>query len=228
MARSRGDKDQIGILAQNLGIVCQEEGEAARKQGDDVRARERFTEAARFVEESLDVWREKHNEPNEAASYGQLGQIHMLLDDLDKAEVYAHQARAIRERLELKEAWKDYNTLASIARARKKPEEAAAWEQKRAALLAELKRRAGPSVNLQALVNVAVACAQAGLNRATLDPQIEEAVAGVAKALPPLDSLAPFLRALAAGNLPDLPAALPAEITAVLQQVIEAVKEAQG
>jgi hypothetical protein len=48
IAVCRGDQPSIGTAAQNLGIVCQEEGETARKQGDEARARERFTEAARF------------------------------------------------------------------------------------------------------------------------------------------------------------------------------------
>ena len=71
-------------------------------------------------------------------------------------------------------------------------------------------------------------CARAGLEGDPLEPDAEEAITTIADWPAPLDSLAPFLRALAAGNLPDVPAALPAEITAVLQQVIEAVKEAQG
>ena len=232
MARSRGDKQVFGGVAQNLGVVCQLEGEAARRYGDEIRAKERFTAAVQFVKENLEVAMASDNKPMQGSAHSHLGQIHLLLGDLNKAEVYAHQAREIHERLGLKEAWKDYNTLAGIARARKKPEEAAAWEQKRESLLAELKRRAGapalPPQIIQGIGRLAVDCAQAGLEGKRLEPGAEEAITTIAGWPAPLDSLAPFLRALAAGNLPDLPAGLPPEITAVLQQVIDAVKAARG
>ncbi len=64
IAQRRGDQQVMGGAAQNLGVICQLEGEAARKQGDDTRARERFTEAARFVRESLAI---KRREPERAA-----------------------------------------------------------------------------------------------------------------------------------------------------------------
>lgn len=143
MAVRRGDQQFMGAVAQNLGIVCQKEGEAARKQGDEARARERFTEAARFVGESLAIRVESQDELGMAGSCSQLGKIHLLVGDLDQAEEHAHRARAIRERLVLLDAWKDHHTLADIAHARGNVDEAAVWEQKRDALRAELERRAG-------------------------------------------------------------------------------------
>ncbi|MBM4032760.1 MAG: hypothetical protein FJ291_13355 [Planctomycetes bacterium] len=72
----------------------------------------------------------------------QLAQIHLLLGELDEAEEHAHQSREIRERLGLKEAYIDYNTLAEIARARGDEAQAAGWERKRDEARAELRRRA--------------------------------------------------------------------------------------
>ena len=73
----------------------------------------------------------------------QLARIHLLLGDLDTAGRHAHAAREIRESLGLKEAWKDYNTLAEIAQARGDTRAVAEWAQKRDDLRAELDRRAG-------------------------------------------------------------------------------------
>ncbi len=101
-----------------------------------------------------------------ADSYSQLGQIHLLLGDIDKVEEHAHKARAIYERLGLNGVWTEYNTLAAVARARNNPTEAATWEQKRDALRAELRRRAGAPVLAQQLIHaitqLALTCAQAG------------------------------------------------------------------
>jgi tetratricopeptide (TPR) repeat protein len=234
LAVRRGDQQSVGAAAQNLGIVCQKEGEAARKQGDEARARERFTEAARFVGESLAIKLANQDEPGLAGSYGQLARIHLLLGDLTAAEHHAHQAREIRERLGLKEAFKDYNTLAGIAHARNLPAEAAAWEQKRDALRAELDRRAGapvlPPQIIQALGQLALACAKAGLSSppTSLGAAEEEALATIAAWPPPLSALAPFLRALAAGAVPALPADLPADLAAVLTQVLTLRRDARS
>jgi tetratricopeptide (TPR) repeat protein len=143
IAVRRGNQPSIWAAAQSLGIVYQLEGKSAWKQGDEARARERLTEAARMVNEALRVGIESEDTPREAVSHGNLGLIYCLLGDLDKAEEHAHHARDIHERLGLKEAHIDYNTLAAIARARNNPTEAAVWEQKRDALRAELERRAG-------------------------------------------------------------------------------------
>jgi tetratricopeptide (TPR) repeat protein len=226
IAERRGDQRVRGSAAQNLGVVSQLEGEAALKQGDEARARERFTEAARVVGESLVVWREAQDEPYQAASCSQLGWIHLLLGDLDKAAEHAHRAREIKERLGLKEAHVDYNTLAAIARACNNPTEAAAWEQKRDALRAELRRRAGapalPQQLIQGIIQLALTCAQAGLERAPLGAAEEEALATLAKWPAPLDAIVAFLRALAAGSLPAVPPSLPHELADVLTQVLTA------
>ncbi|MFO0757720.1 MAG: hypothetical protein U0359_14580 [Byssovorax sp.] len=189
-------------------------------------------EAARFVEESLSVWKETQHKPNEAGSHNQLGLIHVLLRNFDKAEEHAHRAREILENLDLKDAWKSYAILAQIARARGDEAQAATWETKRDDLLTELRRRAGgpalPSDLLEALQSLILACVQTGFAEdhpiTPIDPQIEEALAQVAKAPPPLDTLAPHLKALTQGKLPPIPATLPPEVRDLLTQIHQAVQ----
>jgi tetratricopeptide (TPR) repeat protein len=140
-------KDQVGLghAAQNIGIVWQLEGYAARERGDEPAARRHFEEARRFVVESLRIRQALGNKPDEAASWSQLAQIHLCLGDLVAAERHAHEARQIRESLGLKEAFRDYNTLSEIAQARGHLAAAVEWAKKRDDLLAELERRAGGS-----------------------------------------------------------------------------------
>src|SRR5436853_5719762 len=97
-------QDQVGLTAaaQNIGIVCQEEGEAARERGDEPAARQHFETARRSVEESLRIKQALKNKPTEAASLGQLARIHLRLGDLDAAERHAQAAREIHESLGLK------------------------------------------------------------------------------------------------------------------------------
>ncbi len=142
LAEHRGDRKIIGIASQNLGIVYQKEGETARERGDEATARERFVKAVRFVGENLQTCIEIQHEPGEAASHGQLGQIHFLLGNLDQAEEHTHRARRTCERLGLKEVHRAYHTLAQIASARQNEAQAASWERKRDDLLDELARRA--------------------------------------------------------------------------------------
>jgi len=137
------DQKSLGVAAQNIGIVCQKEGEAARERGDEPAARQHFAAALRSVEDSLQVWQTQRNKPNEASSLSQLAIIHLLLGDLESANRHAHAAREIHESLGLKEAWKDYGILSKIAHARGDTHAAAEWATKRDELRAELKRRAG-------------------------------------------------------------------------------------
>jgi tetratricopeptide (TPR) repeat protein len=136
------DQPGLGQAAQNIGIVWQLEGEAARERGDEPAARRCFEEARRSVEESLQVWQAQENKPYEGASWGQLAQIHLRLGDLASAEQHAHDARQIHESLGLKEAFRDYHTLSEIAQARGDLDAAAGWARKRDELIAELERRA--------------------------------------------------------------------------------------
>lgn len=232
-------KDQpcLGQAAQNIGIVCQLEGEAARAQGDEPTARRSFQAALRSVEESLRIKQARGNPPDEAGSHGQLARIHLLLGDLDAAEHHAHAARQIHESLGLKDVFKDYNTLSQIAEARGDTAAAAEWARKRDAKRAELQRLArGPGQRgggvpgqlLEPLQQLAIACAQAHLNEQPLGPEEEEALAKLDQFPPPLPDFATALRALATGTLTTVPTTLPAVLQQLLTAIIEAVRKAKG
>jgi tetratricopeptide (TPR) repeat protein len=230
IAKRRDDQKNLGGVAQNLGRLCREEARAARKQGDEAKARERFTEAARFFSENLEIEVGRQNEPSMADCHRQVARIHLFLGDLDKAETHAHHGREIDERLGLEEAWKDYFTLAEIADARNQPTEAAAWNQKCDTLVAEINRRAGaPVVSqqlLQDITRLALACAQTGIERASLSADAENALDAFSNPslwAAPFDTLAPFFRTLAAGTLPAVPPSLPAELISALTQVLDTI-----
>lgn len=72
-------KDQVGIgqAAQNLGIVWQLEGEAARERGDEATARRYFEEDRQSVEESLRIEKARGNKPAEAMALVQLARIEL-------------------------------------------------------------------------------------------------------------------------------------------------------
>jgi hypothetical protein len=222
----------LGQAAQNIGIVFQLEGEAARVQDDEAAARRYFEEARHSVEESLQIRQALGNKPDEAASGGQLAQIHLRLGDLDTAERYAQEARQIYEALGHKEAWKDYNTLSEIAQARGDLAAATGWAQKRDDLRAELERRAGgggglPAQMLKTLQGLAMACFQAGLEDEDLGPDAQEALAQLDQLPAPFPELAAFLRRIAAGELPPIPDGLPPELREWLETLAEAIRQAQ-
>lgn len=228
--------DLPGIMAQaaqNIGIVCQEEGELARKQGWEREACLRFEEAKLFFGESLTLERARDNEPREAESLSQLARIHVLLGELDAAEDHAHRSREIREPLGLKEVSHDYHTLAEIAHKRGNPTDAAAWERKRDAILDELERRAGGGLSrefLKAVQQLAVACAQTGFGSATpatLDPNVASALAQVGQLPAPMPDLAAFLRDVAIARVPAVPTSLPPEIREILDSLVTAIRSDQ-
>jgi tetratricopeptide (TPR) repeat protein len=230
MAQRRGARDFVGQAAQNIGIICQEEGEAAQARGDEAVARQRFEEAAASVRESLRIKEELGNQPGVARAHGQLAQIYLLLGGVEKAEEHAQRSREIREDLGLKEVENSYAVLAGIARARGNEAQAVHWERKRDDMRAELERRAQgegglPSQFVQALGSLAMACAQAGVDGSDLDPQAEAALSQLEQAPAPLNALAPFLRGLAAGELPAIPEGLPQPLGKILTDVVEAVKQ---
>lgn len=163
-----------------------------------------------------------------ARSHSLLANSHLSLGDLARAEEHAHLARKVHEGLGLKDAYRDYHTLAAIAHARDSPTEAAAWERKREASLAELDRRAGgPALSplqQQGIAQLALACAQPAVDRAPFDADHHAALSALSNPSlwpAPFDTLAPFLHALAAGTLPTIPPSLPAELTSVLTQVLD-------
>lgn len=190
-------QDQAGLAgaAQNIGIVCQTEGEAARERGDEAAARRHFEAARQSVEESQRIIQSLGNRPAEANSLGLLARIYLRLGDLDTAERHAHAACEIHESLGLVEVWIDYNTLAEIAEARGDSGAAADWAKKRDDLRAERKSRAGggsglPAKMLEALQQLALACARAGFAGGEFGPTEEEALA-TSKADPPPSPTSP-------------------------------------
>jgi tetratricopeptide (TPR) repeat protein len=142
IARRRGDTRALGIASQNIGIVCQKQGEAARQRGDEATAQQRFAEATRCLHESLQMKIDQQNKPGEASSRSQLSQVYLLLGELDMAEAHAHQAREIDEGHDLiRQLPGDYHSLAQIARVRGDKAQAAQWEAKQHEVEAELARR---------------------------------------------------------------------------------------
>ena len=83
IAERRGDTEALGIAAQNIGIVCQKEGEAARQRGDEATAQQRFAEAERFLQESLRMEIDQQDKPGEASPRSQLSQVYLLMGELD-------------------------------------------------------------------------------------------------------------------------------------------------
>jgi tetratricopeptide (TPR) repeat protein len=224
------DQPGLGQAAQNIGIICQLEGEAAQKEGDKATAHRHFEEARRFVEESLQIWRNQANRPNEAASLNQLARIHLLLGDLSAAEQHSQAALQIRESLGLKEAWTGYNILSQIAAARGDTPTAAEWARKRDELGAELQRRAGggggiPVQMVSALTQLTLACVKAGFGGVTLGPDMEESLASIEGAPAPFPAFAAHLRQLANGELAPIPTGLLRELHEVLDQIHKAIKE---
>jgi len=223
------DQPCLGQAAQNIGIVFQDEGVAAREQGDEGAAKLKFLAALDSVQESLQVWQALGNQPYAAASFGQLAQIHLLLGDLAAAEHHAQGACRIRESLGLKEVWKDYAILSNIAAARGDSAAAAAWAQKRDAKRAELKRLAGggPSGQmLEALQALTLACAQAGFGGQPLANEAEAALSTLDGYPAPLPEFSATLRQLAAGQIPAIPATLPAELRQFLTGIVDAIRAA--
>jgi tetratricopeptide (TPR) repeat protein len=221
------DQPGLGQAAQNIGTVCQLEGEAARERDDEPAAQRHFEEARRSVEESLRVKQGYNNKPAEAAAWSQLAQIHLRLGDLATAEHHAHEARQIHESLGLKEAWRDYNTLSEIAQARGDTAAAAEWAKKREDLRAELKRRAGgggglPAQMLKAFQALTIACAQAGFGDGSLGPDVEEALAQLDEGPAPYPAFAAFLRQIAAGQPATIPGGLPDEFREWLEELMQA------
>jgi len=236
IAQRRGDVVNQATGAQNLGITCRLEGKTARRVGDESEARQRFEEATRFAAESLRLYRQLGNEPNSAGSLAHLAQAFLLLGELDEAERFANESREIHERLGLMEVFRNYDTLADIAQARGDGKHAAEWERKRDAVLEEQERRAEgpggvPPQLLQAIRTLSMACARAGFGQEQpdqLSPGEESDLAQIEQLPAPLPDIAPFLRRIAAGEIPSPPTALPAELLELFAQLIDSIRESRG
>jgi tetratricopeptide (TPR) repeat protein len=246
IAQHRGDSSAFRITVHNIGIVCQQEGEAARQRGDEATARQRFAEAERFLHEGLRMSIDQQDKPREAHSRGQLSRVYLLMGELEKAEAHAHQAREIDEgRGMLRYLPNYYYNLAQVARARGDEVLAAQWEAKRDEVLAELDRRAKggdaadaglPQQMVQAITQLAVVCVQAALSGTGLPAEADSIVAQLeSEDAGPLQPLGHYLRRLATGPASDTvaalatpPAGLPDPLPQLIAQLRDAVRAAAG
>jgi tetratricopeptide (TPR) repeat protein len=229
LAMQLRDQAGIGQSIQNIGIVYQAEGEAARERCDEPVARRHFEEARRLAEESLEIWKALGNRPFEAMSSVHLARSDLLLGNLDSAEENALSGLVIDEELQaVLELPSDYDTLSKIAQARGNAAAAAEWAKKRDDLRAELERRAGggdglPAEMLKALQALTLACAQAGFGDGDFNPDAEEVLAHLEGGPAPFPEFAGFLRQLAAGHLAAIPSNLPAELREWLESQFKEV-----
>jgi tetratricopeptide (TPR) repeat protein len=222
-------KNQAGLgrAAQSIGTVCQEEGQAARRRGDEPAARRHFEEARRFVAESLRIEQARGNKPAEAMSLVLLANIDLLLGNLDRAERHALGGLAIDEELQIVRGLpSDYHILSKIAQARGDLVTAAEWAKKRDAARAELESRGGgggglPPQMLKALQALTIACAQAGFGDGSLDPDAEEALAQLEGGPAPFPAFAAFLRQIASGQPAPIPSGLPIELHGWLEDLMK-------
>jgi tetratricopeptide (TPR) repeat protein len=225
------DQNCLGQAAQNIGIACRDEGDAARERGEEVTARQHFEEALRFGNESLQIKQRYSSKPDEASAWSLLAQIHLRLGDLASAEHHAHEARKVRESLDLKEVYKDYDNLSEIARARGNLDAAAEWAKKRDNLLHELERRGGGGIGLtvqifKALQALTRACAKAGFEDGGFGPDGEEELARLAELPVPFSDYGAFLRQLAQGQLPPIPNGLPDELREWVEGLVQEIRKA--
>lgn len=75
---------------------------------------------------------------------------------------------------------------------------------------------------MQAIVGLTMACVRARVDGTDLPPQSEALLAQLAEAPAPLDGLAPFLRAVAAGEEASVPEGLPDELRQAMVGIVEA------
>ena len=229
LAQELNNQRGIAAAVGNIGHLYVLEGDLARGRGDEAEARRIYAEGREALEQSCAIWRSQKDRMSEASTLSALAKLNVRLGDLAAATRDADAALSIREPLGLIEAAKDYQTLAEIADARGDTSARAEWEQKRDALLAEARRRAGGGAVPEGLVLViealAFACARAGFDGHALEPVAEENLAQMAAAEEPFPALAAALRELAAGRIPAVPAGLPKPLHDVLDEVIRAIRE---
>ena len=234
LALQLNDRYHQAVVAQNVGILYQTRAE---RTADPIARAAFLRQATDSVQESLAVWLELGNQVNAAASYSQLGVLYRMVGDLERAEQHTRQALQIRESLNLPDVYKVYGNLAEIARTRGDEEGAARWQAKYEAKLAELERlrqgrgdgetgEQGDRKLAQAILALAQAVYRARATGGRVPSDVEEALAQLEQAPPPLGSIAPFLRAVGSGQpvLP-VPPVLPGELASILQALAQAVAQ---
>ena len=226
------DRAQLAATAQNLGILYQKRAEALPENAP---ARRTWLEkAVASVQESLEITLENQNQIGAADSYFQLGVLHQKLGDLEAAEQYLLKSIQINEELDLPEVYKDYGILVKIARARGDEKSAAEWQAKFEAKYVEIQRlergeeAGGPKIDerlMKFLTELAQVCYAVRVQKASLPPEVAEALAQLRDAPPPFPAIDAFLQAAASGAaLPPLPPDLPTPIEKLLQALQEALQ----
>jgi tetratricopeptide (TPR) repeat protein len=235
LALERGDRAQLAATAQNLGILYQTRAEGA----EDVAQRDAYLcQAITFVEESLAIEFDMGNQVGAASSHFQLSVLYWMLGDLDHAEEHAMQALNTFESLNLPNVWKDYSSLADIARDRGDTAAAETWQTKYDAKLAEVKRLrrgpdgagagATPDDATKAILALAQAAHAARFHATSLPLEVAEALAQLASFPAPVGAIGTFLERVADPKAPlpnDIPPGLPAPLTDILTQLLDALKK---
>ncbi len=218
----------VAAIAQNLGILALNRSkQAVDPDGRDVHLRR----AVSAIEESLAFWLETNNRVNAAASYFQLGVFHRMLGEFDSAEEQLLQGLRIDEELNLPDAWKGYDNLAKVARARGDTKAAAEWQAKGDAKVAELNRlrlgvdtSAGVSTQLKdAVLALARVVHEVHVRGMSLPPDAAEYLAQLSTQPPPLGAVGDFLRDVADGASPPVPSGLPPEVAEILEGLRQAL-----
>ncbi|HEY0604301.1 MAG TPA: tetratricopeptide repeat protein, partial [Herpetosiphonaceae bacterium] len=137
LATQLKDKNHLGIVAQNLGILYQKRAEQTTDPASHTAL---LYQAIASVNEGLTIRLDMQDQVRAAESYSQLGRLYQLLGEIDRAEETALQSLKVRESLDLPDVYKDYWILADIAHDRGDAEAAAMWQAKRDAKIAELER----------------------------------------------------------------------------------------
>jgi tetratricopeptide (TPR) repeat protein len=224
----KDDRSLFGA-SENIGIVCKQQGELARKWGDEAAALRHFEEARKFMGETLKLT-QRRDKPDEATAWSKLSEIHFLLGDLTAAEFHSHEARHIRESLNLEEVWMDYHSLSEIAEARGDTIEAAEWARKRGERFANAKHHTGGGTSItpkmvDAFANLSWACARTGFGGEPPHPYVDESLGKLDLYPAPYPALAVYLRRLASGELTPIPTGLPNELHEILVDIHKTIHE---
>jgi tetratricopeptide (TPR) repeat protein len=138
LAEKTKNQYALAVIAQNVGVLQQRRASQANHPEErDVHMRQ----ALSSTQESLAIRLKMNDQVKAALSYYQLGILHQMLGELDRAEENLQQSLRIRESLNLRDVLKDYGALAGLARARGDAKAAAEWQAKRDAKVAELELR---------------------------------------------------------------------------------------
>lgn len=247
LALRLGDRRQLAAGAHNLGILHQNRAE---RTSDPTARKRELALAAASVEEGLAIRSTLADQVDIAASYFQLGVLCRLQGALDRAETNARRALFIDESLHHPDVWKDYDSLAKIARARGDEAAAAEWAVKRDTELERRRSGARRRPNgeqprdqprdrsreqahdlprdqvTQVILALAQAAFHARTSRGRLAPEAVAALAEFRDAAAPFDAVGSFLEDVAGGRpLRALPQGVSPRLASILDSLAQAVRD---